>query len=106
MTEERKQELAELLDEATKKENLKIRYGYGEASLPVNIYREYLLERWSSYGIDPLLSSLSIHLTPDIVDETIKSKLLDFIREELTQLIDKSVIPDFVRNSIQIVRAC
>ena len=99
MTEERKQELSQLLEEAM--ENLEIRYGYGgPAPLPVDVYKRYLQERWTCYGVDFLSFSFSIRLTPDIAGEITKSKLLDFIREELALFIDKDNIIEFARNSI------
>ena len=94
MTEERKQELRQLLEEATAKENLEIRYehargyiyGY-ELRLPVDEYRKYLQERWASYSAEPLGFSSSVK--PHIVSETTTSKLLGFIRKELAPLIDE-----------------
>ena len=51
MTEERKQELGQLLEEAMG--SLVIRYGYrGPLSIPVDVYRGYLQERWRYYGAD------------------------------------------------------
>ena len=86
MTEERKQELGQLLEEA--KKSLVVRYGYGGlVSLPVDIYQRYLEEHWACYGADVLSYAFSIRLTPSIVSETTQLKLLDFIREELDQYI-------------------
>ena len=87
MTEERKQELSQLLEEATKKENLEIRYGSVPVSLPPDLYARYLEERWTYYGVDFLSFWLSPRITPEIVDKTIESKLRNFIREELSQFI-------------------
>ena len=92
MTEERKQELEQLLGEAM--ESLVIRYGYGgPLSIPVDVYRRYLQERWASYGVDFLSFSFSARFTLDIVSETTKSNLLDFIRAELSLFIDEDNIP-------------
>ena len=92
MTEERKQELEQLLGEAM--ESFVIRYGYGgPLSIPVGVYRRYLQERWTSYGVDFLSYSFSARFTLDIVNETTKSDLLDFIREELALFIDEDDIP-------------
>ena len=92
MTEARKQELEQLLGEAM--ESLVIRYGYGgPLSIPVGVYRRYLQERWASYGVDFLSYSFSARFTLDIVNETTKSDLLDFIREELALFIDEDDIP-------------
>ena len=87
MTEERKQELSQLLEEATKKENWEIRYGSIPVSLPPDLYARYLEERWTYYGVDFLSFWLSPRITPEIVDKTIESKLRNFIREELSQFI-------------------
>ena len=93
MTEERKQELKELLAAATTKENLKIRYVHGqgkiygyELSFPINEYRDYLRERWASYSAEPLGFSSSVK--PHIVNQSIKSALQDFLREELAPFIE------------------
>ena len=92
MNEKRKQELKKLLKEASK--NLQIRYNYGPLSLPPDVYRKYLQERWASYGVDFLSFSFSTRFRLDVVRETTKSKLLDFIREELVLFIEgDNVIP-------------
>ena len=85
MTENRKQELSQLLGEAM--EGLEIRDEYGVSlSLPEDLYREYLQESWRYYGLD-CFSPYWIRLSLDIVSEKTKSRLLDFIREELTQFL-------------------
>ena len=88
MTEERKQELAELLEEAM--ESLVVRCAYhGPPSLPIHVYRRYLEEeRWKYCGADFLSFAISTRFMPDIEDEITKSNLLDFIRKELAQFID------------------
>ena len=92
MTEERKQELRQLLEEARK--SLVIRYGYGGSlSIPMDVYRRYLEERWTYYGIDFLSFASSIDFAPDVADGSTKSNLLDFIREELAPFIVKNSIP-------------
>ena len=55
-------------------------------SLPEDLYREYLQESWQYYGLD-CFSPYWIRLSLDIVCATTKSRLLDFIREELTQFL-------------------
>ena len=91
MTEERKQELEQLLNEAM--ESLVIRYGYGgPLSIPVDVYRKYLQERWTSYGVDFLSFWFSPLFMLDIVNEPTRSKLLDFIREELALFINRDYI--------------
>ncbi len=97
MTEERKQELRQLLEEAMAAENLEIRYehargyiyGYG-MSLPVDVYKRYLQEYWTSYSIEPSWFSSSV--TPHIASESIHSQLLGFVREELAPIIEDDCI--------------
>ena len=92
MTEERKQELRQLLHEA--KKSLVIQYRFGPVSFPIDVYRRYLQENWTYYGIDFLSFVSSIHFAPDIADGPTKSKLLHYIREELALFIDKGTAPD------------
>ena len=81
MTENRKQELSQLLGEAM--EGLEIRDEYGVSlSLPEDVYRSYLKESWKHYGLDCFYPHW-IRLSLDIVSEKTKSRLLGFIREEL-----------------------
>ena len=91
MTEERKQKLRQLLEEAMR--SLEIRYEYRPLSLPVDVYRRYLEGRWASYGVEFLSFSFATRFTPHIADETAKSNLLDFIRKELAQFIRGDEIP-------------
>ena len=89
MTDERKQELIQLLREAM--ENLEIvPYGgfQGLSITPVQ-YKSHLQQAWSSYSE----SSLWIvqHFTVDISEET-KSKLLEFIKVELDPFIHEDKI--------------
>ena len=93
MTEERRQELKQLLEAATTKENLKIRYVHGqgmiygyELSFPIDKYRDYLQGRWASYSAEP--SGFASSVKPHIVNEATKLKLLDFIREEWAPFIE------------------
>ena len=94
MTEERKRELRQLLEEARK--SLVIRYEYGGpvSYIPPDVYKEYLQERWTYYGVDFLSFAFSIQFVPDIADRRTKSNLLDFIREELPLFINKAPNPD------------
>ena len=87
MTEERKQELRQLLQVA--KGSLVINYGWGgeRSSIPVDVYRRYLEERWTYYGIDFFLFAFSIRFTPEIADRSIRSALFRFVREELVPFI-------------------
>ena len=87
MTEERKQELSQLLQAA--RGSLVIYYGWGGApsSIPVDVYRRYLAERWRYCGIGFFSFAFSIRFTLDIADQSIKSRLLRFIREEFVPFI-------------------
>ena len=85
MTENRKQELSQLLGEAM--EGLEIRDEYGvPLCLAEDLYREYLQESWRYYGLDCFYPHW-IRLSLDIVSEKTKSRLLGFIREELAQFL-------------------
>ena len=91
MTEERKQELRQLLEEAM--ESLEIGRSKGGVSLPSidkREYRELLLHRWVSHSENSRLVWETFE--PDIRNETTKSKLLDFIREEYALLINEDRI--------------
>ena len=97
MTEERKQELRRLLEEATAVENLEIRYehargtiyGYG-LRISVSEYQRYVQQRWSAYSKEPTWFSRSVK--PHIVSEPTKSKLLNFIREELSPFVEEDSV--------------
>lgn len=94
MTEERKAELKQLLQEATAPENLEIRQRSSNSSplppIDIRVYREYLRQYWQFYTE----TSLGIVMTyePNIVNEDVKSKLLDFIRVEFAPFIDEDKI--------------
>ncbi len=93
MTEDRKQQLAKLLQEAVG--NLEIRKrSKSRPELPlvsnVHDYIILLREGWASHSFD-LLSSV-MHHKIHIIDETTKSKLLDFIRAELASFIHEDRI--------------
>lgn len=92
MTEERKRELRQLLAQAMG--SLVIRYVYGGPSIPVDVYRNYLQERWTYYGIDFLSFASSLYFAPDIADGLTKTNLLNYIREELSLFIDRGTTPD------------
>lgn len=101
MTDERKQELRHLLQETMK--GLQIRFEYSSLPIPIDIYRRYLQEQWSLYGVDYLSFSFSTRFTLFIVgeDNDLKpfykidsnSKPLKFIVEELAPFIKKDSIP-------------
>ncbi len=84
MTEERKQELRRLLEEAM--ESLEVLRSGTESSLvAVEVYREHLQRRWTSYSEN--VRSALVSFTPNIVSKTTKAKLLGFIRKEFAQFI-------------------
>ena len=88
MTEKKKQELKQLLDEAMV--NLEIRRsGTKPSLLPVEVYRQHLQRRWTFYSED---SSSVLAFNPYITNEVIKSKLLDFIRGEFALFIHEDKI--------------
>ena len=85
MTEKRKQELRRLLEEA--RGSLEVRPKHdAERPIPVDVYGKYLHERWKYFGLDRF-APFWIQPTLDIGCETAKSRLLEFIREELTQYL-------------------
>ena len=92
MTEERKQELRQLLNEAM--ENLEIRQRSANNSPlpPIDIrgYGVHLRQYWKSYAE----TSLGVVMTyePNIANEDVKSKILDFIRVEFASFIDEDKI--------------
>ena len=101
MTEERKQELRQLLIEA--RQGLQIRFEYGPLPIPIDIYRRYVKERGASYGVDFLSFAFSTRFTLFIVGENGElkpyyqidknSKFINFIKEELAPFIRKGNIP-------------
>ena len=107
MTEERKQELRQLLHEAMK--GLQIRYEYGSLPIPIDVYRKYLQERWAFYGVDYLSFTFSTRFTLFIVGENNElkpfykidgnSELLNFIIEELAPFIRNGDIPEISTGS-------
>ena len=96
MTEERKRELQQLLNEAMGNWEVLPFSGYSSLFNPrplllhKNIYKKHLQQRWTSYLRDSL--SIELHFHPDIINEATKSKLLDFIREELAPFIEEDSI--------------
>lgn len=103
MTEERKQELRQLLNEALEGLQIGVPLGVsslllsptigatskatevylrgGSLPLPKAKLRDYLQQRWRSYGIDS--SSGVMYLQFYMANETTESKLVEFIRQEL-----------------------
>ena len=81
MTEEKKQELRQILTQAI--DESEIRNGNGESLvMPKDVYRRFVQERWKYFGLDPL-SPLWIILTLEIKSGAIRSRLRDFINHEL-----------------------
>ena len=91
MTEEKKQELRQLLVEAMA--NLEIQHskrGVSLSPVEVSLYRNLLLKRSVSQSAkSPLVWET---FEPKIVNETIKSKFLDFIREAFAPFIHEDKI--------------
>ena len=84
MTEEKKRELAKLLEEAMG--SLEIRSLSGDRALMcLEVYTEHLRKCWASYSKES--KKVVFRFRPRIVSEAIRSKLLDFIQEELGQFI-------------------
>ena len=91
MTEERKQELRQLLNEAMN--NLVIRVRFESRTISKEKYIEALRKRCEFYGInDDLLNNYYLLYQPDIAKEKTKSDLLEFIRRELNQVIEDNKI--------------
>ena len=95
MTEERKQELRRLLEEAMG--SLEIRYDHAKGYiyeysliLSEREYRMYLYELWSAYSPEPYWFYRSV--APHIVSETTKTRFAGFIREELVPFIERNLI--------------
>ena len=86
MTEDKKQELTQVLQEALANLEIRCAWAKGISYLTVSDYRNHLLQRWDYSGPSVL------NFTPHIVREDTKSKLLDFIRAELSGYIHEDMI--------------
>ena len=88
MTEKRKRELRQLLNEAIM--NLKIGIHCGGRFLPIPLdpYRKYLQHCWTSYGVYSAYISWDIYSA--IANEATISKLIEFIGEELETIVPKN----------------
>ncbi|MCG9129879.1 hypothetical protein JT359_20000, partial [Candidatus Poribacteria bacterium] len=83
--------------------NLVILYEHGPSYIPIDVYRNYLQERWRHYGVDYLSFSFSTRFWIVIVGENAETKpynlfnentkLINFIEEELDTFMDKDDIP-------------
>lgn len=91
MTEERKQELRQLLSEVIK--NVDIQSHSGENFMPMPKYIENLRARRQSYRPD--LSGV-LHYRPNVPDGSLKSRLFDFIKAEFAKYI-RDDIPEYPR---------
>ena len=85
MTDERKQQLTQLLQEALAHLEIRRDSAGRHESIPVNKYRAILLRHWRSSSME--MERLSICYEPHIVNSFTRSKLLDFIREEFSEFI-------------------
>ena len=92
MTEERKQKLRQLLQEAMN--NLVIRVRFESRTISKEKYIETLRKRCEFYGIsnDHLNNYDYLLYQPDISKEKTKADLLEFIRRELNQVIEDDKI--------------
>ena len=94
MTEERKEELKQLLRKATAPENLEIRQRSANSSplspIDIRVYRAHLQQYWKSYSETSFGAVMTYE--SNIVNEDVKSKLLDFIRVEFAPFIDEDKI--------------
>ena len=91
MTEERKQKLRQLLEEAM--DNMEVRISSGDKyqlpSMDVDKYKWHLRQSWTSYSERSLW--IVSHYSPNI-DWNVKSELLEFMREELGSFIHEDKI--------------
>ena len=92
MTEKRKQELRRLLDEAIPNVVIEVHEGY--ESISVEKYKEYAKAFQKSYRPD---LSFILEYSPNIQDDSVKSKLFNFLKEELVDYIreDESICPPY-----------
>ena len=94
MTEERKQELRLLLQEAIANLEIQPYGGFDGLSITLDQYKRHLRQSMMSYSENSLWVMKNFTLD---ISENIKSKLLDFIREELNPFIheDRILSPAF-----------
>ena len=86
MTEDRRQELEQLLHKALANLEIRCEWAQGISYLSMDEYRNRLRQRWDYSGPSVL------NFTPYVVTEATKLKLLDFIREELSKYIHEDRI--------------
>ena len=88
MTEERKKELRQLLNEAIVNLEIGIHCGGRFLPIPLDPYRKYLQHCWASYGVYSAYISWDIYSA--IANEATISKLIEFIRAELETIVPKN----------------
>jgi hypothetical protein len=95
MTDERKQELRQLLQEAMPNVVIEVPEQYKPIS--VEKYRECVKAFRKSYRPD--LSYILLYYRPNIQEEAVKSKLFNFIKEKLADYIlqNESAEPPYVQ---------
>ena len=93
MTDERKRELTQLLQETLANLEIRQKSVDGYEFIHVNEYRSMLQRHWTSYSdsIHVFLRA-AIRYEPHIVNGSTKSKLLDFIRGEFSKFIHEDHI--------------
>ena len=101
MTDERKQELKQLLHEAMGK--LIILYEHRPSRIPIDVYKRYLQERWKYYGMDFLSFSFMTNFWLVIEGENTESKSFDLLNEntKLINFIEEELTPFFRGDWIQ-----
>ena len=104
MTEERKQELRQLLLEARKDKDVVIK-SVDRKNMSIDEYREYLQAVRKNYR--PELMGIVQHYRPKVKNELMKSKLLNFIKEELVDYIQEHGSPSnpMCKNTIHPARS-
>ncbi len=86
MTEDKKQELTQLLHEALANLEIRCKWAQGISYLTIDEYRNRLRQRWDFSGPSVL------NFSPYVVREATKLKLFDFIREELSEYLHEDMI--------------
>ena len=97
MTEERKQKLSQLLEEAMESVKIPSLSEHWHTWIPKDVYRGHLQQRWQ-YNLNDS-TQVTLRFKPCIESNTTKLKLLDFLREELAPFI----YDDSIRSSIYII---
>ena len=90
MTEERKQELYQLLNEAMVSWEARPYGGDGSIVCPVDQYRSELQKRWTFYSERPPPGT--VEFFPYITNGLVESRILDFIRVEFAPFIHEDKI--------------